>query len=247
VDRPGGRLAEYLIARGLLTATQVEQALEMQREHPDRRFVDILVDMRVMTQAAIQAVFPKVALFECVVDKELTHFADSMVHEKFASATDIFREGELGTRAYILLSGKVFLWKRAELDSGRIPLAAFGPGELFGEMALLDGGLRSATAVATEPSEVMVLTREDFMAQIKRDHQVTLDVFSLLIRRLRAADQLIASLTADLLYKKVSDFESEVVQEAARAALEGIGFEETPAEEPRFLGVEFKSDLAQGL
>ena len=135
------------------------------------------------------------------------------MHERFAQGQVIFREGEIGNKAYVLLAGKVRIWKEGEAPTSHTLLADAVPGELFGEMALVDGGVRSATAQAVEPCEVMVLMRTDFLAQLKRDPAVALDVFGLLARRLRLADRLIANLAdqADL-DKKLALLKAETQQ-----------------------------------
>lgn len=189
MDRPGGRLADYLLDRSLLAADQIEAALKTQRAQPKRRFADILVDLGYLSAAQIEALFPKVALLERMVDPELHHFTDSFVHERHDQGSVIFRAGEIGHKAYVLLDGEVRI-----VHPGPPPfaLATVKAGEFFGEMALLDGGHRSASAEATVASEVMVLGRTEFMDQVKAKPEIALDIFRILARRLREADQMLA-------------------------------------------------------
>lgn len=189
MDRPGGRLADYLIDRSILTAEQVKLALETQRHQPSRRFADILVDLGFLPASQIEALFPKVALLERMVDPELHHFTDSFVHERHPKGAVIFRAGEIGHKAYVLLEGAVRI-----VHPGPPPftLATVKPGELFGEMALLDGGNRSATAEAVEVCELMVLGRQDFLQQIQAKPEIAMDIFKILARRLRDADLMLA-------------------------------------------------------
>ncbi len=210
---PGGRIAAYFLQKGLLAQEQITAALERQHREPSRPFADIVTELGFLTPAQIRAHFPQIALLNRLADPELSHFADSFVHERFAQGQVIFREGEIGNKAYVLLAGKVRIWKEGEAPTSHTLLADAVPGELFGEMALVDGGVRSATAQAVEPCEVMVLMRTDFLAQLKRDPAVALDVFGLLARRLRLADRLIANLAdqADL-DKKLALLKAETQQ-----------------------------------
>ena len=73
-------------------------------------------------------------------------------------------------------------------------IALLTPGDCFGEMSVLDGGVRSATAVALEPVETLTLSREDFLAFLGDYSQVSLQIITLLVRRLRAMDELIGDM-----------------------------------------------------
>jgi serine/threonine-protein kinase len=74
----------------------------------------------------------------------------------FAAGETIIREGEPGDAAYIIVAGQCDIQK--ELPSGTETLMSIGPGAVFGEMAIMTEGPRTATVVATEPTTVLVLT-----------------------------------------------------------------------------------------
>ncbi|MBM3266323.1 MAG: Crp/Fnr family transcriptional regulator [Candidatus Sericytochromatia bacterium] len=190
--RAGGNLADYLVEQGLITPADVGRALEIQRQHHNKRFVDILVEAGLVAPEVLLEAFPKLGVFNAPFDPAASRFADSYVHERFEEGESIFKEGELGLKAYVLVSGSVRILHSAA-DS--YLLAVVSPGEIFGEMALLDGGHRSATAEAAEPSEVMVLNRGEFLAQLRAKPDIALEVINLLARRLRSADDLIALLS----------------------------------------------------
>ncbi len=189
---PGGHLAEYLVEHGHLTPGDVGRVLEIQRQDHNKRFVDILVEAGMVSPETIHAVFPKMGLPEPAADRHGAHFIDTYVHERFAADDVIFKKGELGLKAYVLLAGSVRI---IHPGTDAYLLGIVKPGELFGEMALLAEGHRSATAEAAEACEVMVLARADFMTQLRSKPDVALEVIGLLARRLRAADDLIAMLS----------------------------------------------------
>jgi len=107
----------------------------------------------------------------------------------------LFRQGEPGDRVFALAMGSVTMLAGAQ---GSRRLATFAPGVVFGEAAMLDGGGRTATGVADEPSVVYVLTREALEAIRGRDadlaHLVMVNIARQLSARLRFAN---ASLEAE--------------------------------------------------
>ncbi|MGD9785268.1 MAG: Crp/Fnr family transcriptional regulator [Hyphomicrobiaceae bacterium] len=82
------------------------------------------------------------------------------------------------------------------VKSGRVEIVAFGtvldvigPGGIFGEMALIDGGVRSASAVAAEPSEVAPVNREAFVFLVGRNPDFALQVMRVLVKRIRGMNE----------------------------------------------------------
>jgi CRP/FNR family cyclic AMP-dependent transcriptional regulator len=102
----------------------------------------------------------------------------------------IFRRGDPGDGLYGVLSGRVVV--TAESAAGKeIILNMFGPGEFFGEIALLDGKGRSASAVAKEPSELVFLSRRLFLLLIERRPHVAIHMIALLCEKLRRTTELV--------------------------------------------------------
>jgi len=190
--RPGGGLGDYLLEHGIVSPADLRRALEIQRKQHNKRLVDILVEAGLVAPEVLLEVLPKLGVFDSPFGGSASQFADSLVHARFEQGEILFKEGELGLVAYVLLSGSVRI-----VGGGADPqvLSTVQPGEIFGEMALLEGGHRNATAVAAEPCEVMVLTRAGFITQLRAKPDSALEVINLLARRLRAADDLIALLS----------------------------------------------------
>jgi CRP/FNR family transcriptional regulator, cyclic AMP receptor protein len=74
-------------------------------------------------------------------------------------------------------------------DGGRV-LMKLGPGEFFGEMALLDGRPRSASIIAAEESQCLVLGRWDFLRELRRNPEIAVKMLAVLSGRLRATNEL---------------------------------------------------------
>ena len=100
----------------------------------------------------------------------------------------IFHEDEPGDRMHIIVEGSVKISVTSE-DGREKNIALFKPGECFGEMALLDGSNRSATATAMEALETLVLMRDDFQDFLNENPQMKEDITNLLTQRLRNVNQ----------------------------------------------------------
>jgi len=91
----------------------------------------------------------------------------------------IFAEGDAGDTLYILKSGEI------DLMHGDRLLRRIGPGEVFGEMALIDGSPRSATAVARSAAEVVPVTERQFLYLVGETPYFALNLLRVLADRLR--------------------------------------------------------------
>jgi CPA1 family monovalent cation:H+ antiporter len=99
-----------------------------------------------------------VPLFSGLSDRELRSLAQRAEQVAVPDATEIVTEGERGNEFFVLLSGSAKVTKR-----GRT-VTRLGPGDSFGELALITNTPRTASVTTTEPSEVMLLMRRDFIA-----------------------------------------------------------------------------------
>jgi tetratricopeptide (TPR) repeat protein len=102
----------------------------------------------------------------------------------------IFREGESSDSAFEIVAGNVEITKSG--GGGDVRLALLGPGEMFGEMGILDRGRRSATARAVGPVSVNVISHKDFLAGVRDKPDLALSVMGKLVERLRVADDMLA-------------------------------------------------------
>ncbi|MCW8915837.1 MAG: cyclic nucleotide-binding domain-containing protein [Magnetovibrio sp.] len=97
----------------------------------------------------------------------------------------IFKEGEPGEHAYLIKSGEV---KITKLDGNEQPttIAVLKKGNIIGEMALIDDHPRAASAISLDHTEVMVISKEDFQARLKKSDQVIGLLLQTFTQRLRA-------------------------------------------------------------
>ncbi len=110
---------------------------------------------------------------------------------RFAAGERLFEEGDPGDSMYVVQSGKVRLFRR--VGPIEVNIAVLGPGELLGEMAVLEGLPRTACAVASEASVVVELDRPVFEAMVKENGEIALRILRRLSSRLREADRQIGA------------------------------------------------------
>ena len=101
----------------------------------------------------------------------------------------LFKEGEMGTHVFFILSGKIRISTTYDQESGAVhELATLSEGDIFGELAVLDDLPRSATATALEESRIIVLNREQFYANITRYPSLAVRLLKLLGSHIRRLD-----------------------------------------------------------
>jgi CRP-like cAMP-binding protein len=105
----------------------------------------------------------------------------------FATGTVLFREGEPGNEMYVIQSGRVQLTWRIQQEE-RI-LAVLPPGEFFGEMAIVNGRPRSATATVIEDAKLLVLDSRTFEAMIRGNSEIAVRLIRKLAARLEQANK----------------------------------------------------------
>ena len=129
-------------------------------------------------------VLRRVVLFADIPDEQLAPLADCLVRRSFARDVVIFPEGGPGNALYIVESGRVRIFLTSS-NGQEICLSIYGPGQVFGEMSLLDGEPRSASAAAVEQTAVLVLARDDFLAYLDAHPVAARNLVVLLAARLR--------------------------------------------------------------
>jgi len=128
---------------------------------------------------------------------------------EFAKGTVLFHEGDSGKEMYVVQSGLVSISKRAR-DVEKV-LATLGPGEFFGEMAIISNKPRTATATVAETSRCLVIDPRTFEAMVRGNAEIAIRMIKKLADRLQEADQQIENLL-------LRDANSRVVHHLARAA-----------------------------
>ena len=144
-----------------------------------------------------------VPLFAGLPDRELEALASSLGKRTFGKGMIIFHGGSLGQTLYIIESGLVRIFSLSE-SGQELTVNLYGPGEIFGEMALLDGRPRSAGALCMERTVAHTLRRDAFDRCLERTPALARGVFDLLIARLRYTTSHLESLAFLDVYGRVA-------------------------------------------
>ena len=126
----------------------------------------------------------RVPLFAGLPTQELGELTSRLRPRRYGRGETLCLEGDPGTSLYIIDKGRVKLGLTSA-EGREIILDLLGPGDVFGELALLDGEPRSANAVAVESSDVLLLARDDFLRFVEQHPQVALVLLSTLSHWLR--------------------------------------------------------------
>jgi len=145
------------------------------------------------------------AQFSRLDDATIRFFEKAAARKKFPKNTILLSKGDKSDSIYILCSGKAKAIARDE-QGKEIVLDVIGPGEYFGEMAALDGGPRSATIVTKEPTEVLIISKDDFQNSLSSNPDLMFNLVRVLLERLRKADEKIESLALMNVYGRVASF-----------------------------------------
>jgi CRP/FNR family transcriptional regulator, cyclic AMP receptor protein len=130
------------------------------------------------------ALLRNVPFFASLPDEPLERLAGRLGRRTFAKGMILFHQGTIGQRLYIVESGNVRIFALSE-SGQEITINIYGPGEVFGELALLDGLPRSAGAVALERLVTLTLHRDDFLEQLATSPAMARNIIELLSARLR--------------------------------------------------------------
>jgi len=130
----------------------------------------------------------RVSVFSQMKREDLQRIADLAQFHVFHEGDVIIREGEPGSQLFIIVSGRVDVIKGlGEKNERRVRI--FGPHSYFGEMALIDGLVRSASVVAKKETQVLCLDQLNLRQEIEKYPALAIDLLQMLSRRIRAIEK----------------------------------------------------------
>jgi CRP/FNR family transcriptional regulator, cyclic AMP receptor protein len=133
-----------------------------------------------------------VPLFASLDDEAAGALRGLLEPEARPAGSVLFRKGDPGGAMYLIEGGRVRIHIHDD-DGQEVTLAELAAGDFFGEMAILDGKPRSATATVSDDARLAVLSREDFHAFVGRTPQVALSMLAAITERLRQTDEMLRS------------------------------------------------------
>lgn len=134
------------------------------------------------------ALLQRQPLFGELERAQLTHLVSYAKSNDVAAGTTLFRKGDPGTALFAIRSGTVKITVPAA-DGREAVFNLLQDGDIFGEIALLDGRPRTADAVTTTPCDLLVIERRDFLTFVESNPKVALKIIELLCARLRWASE----------------------------------------------------------
>lgn len=155
----------------------------------------------------------RVPVFETLASDDLAMVAAVAVPRRFAANQTIFREGDASDTCYVVRSGHARA-VRKHADGRTITLAHFGPGDIFGELAMFESERRSATVETLDEVEAVAITGDD-MRRLLRDHpEISMKLVIALGRRLREANERLSRQSFQTVQSRVATVLSQLVERA---------------------------------
>jgi CRP/FNR family transcriptional regulator, cyclic AMP receptor protein len=159
------------------------------------------------------ALLGRVPVFEELADEDLRRVAEVTVPRRFAPGEVVFREGDDSDTCYVVHAGHARAI-REHVDGRQITLATFGPGDIFGELAMFDDERRSATVEATDELEVLGILGGDMRRLLRRHPDMSVKLVIALGRRLRAANERLARQSFQTVQSRVAAVLAQLVEQA---------------------------------
>jgi CRP-like cAMP-binding protein len=161
------------------------------------------------------ALLGRVPVFETLGPDDIVHVADVAVPRSFRGGEVVFRENDDSDTCYIVRTGHARA-VREHADGRQITLATFGPGDIFGELAMFDDERRSATVEAIDDLEVLGIPGVDFRGLLTRFPDIAVKLVIALGRRLRAANERLARQSFQTVQSRVAAVLAQLVDQAQR-------------------------------
>lgn len=163
----------------------------------------------------------RVPVFSTLVQSDLEQIAELAVPRGFEPGEVVFREGDASDTCYIVREGRARAI-RTHRDGRTITLARFGPGDIFGELAMLDDERRSATIEMLEPAEVVGILGPDMRRLLREHPDIAVKLIGALAHRLRETNERLARQSFQTVQSRVAQVVSQLVHTArAEGVLDG--------------------------
>jgi CRP-like cAMP-binding protein len=163
--------------------------------------------------AEIVELLGRVPVFSTLEQDDLGRIAQLAVPRSFEPGQIVFREGDASDTCYIVRSGRARAI-REHADGRTITLATFGPGDIFGELAMFEDELRSATVEAVQHTSVVAVLGPDMRRLMVEHPEISMRLVVALGRRLRETNDRLAKQSFQTVQSRVAVVLSELVAQA---------------------------------
>jgi CRP/FNR family cyclic AMP-dependent transcriptional regulator len=182
----------------------------------------------------------RVPLFSDLSEPELVRIAQVAVRRSYPSGSVILREGDSGDTCYVMRSGRARI-TREHPDGRAITLTNVGPGEIFGELAMFGGEVRSATVETLEDVEVVAILADDLKRLLNGHPEISVKLLGALAQKLRDSNERIARQS----FQKVSSRVAGVLARLIEASSGTSVVHRPNREETEIVVHSTQADLAQ--
>ena len=187
------------------------------------------------------ALLQRVPLFSELSREDLEQISRVAVARNYPRGVRVFHEGDRSDACYIVRSGDLRV-TREHPDGRAIALATLGPGDIFGELAMLDGEARSASVEALSPCELLALPAGDVRRMLQSSSEITVKLVVALTRRLREANERIARQSFQTVPSRVAGVLSQLIaEETPLESRDGITIRMTQADLAQLAGTSRES------
>ncbi len=163
----------------------------------------------------LNEILGKIFLFSDLSKPEISKLSTLLRERVYKKGENILVQNEKGDSLFIILEGKVKVVLYGENDR-EIILSIFKEGDFFGEMALLDEDVRSASVIALQKTRVLLLHRSIFLDYLNKHPGLSVKLMKYLSGRLRYADEIISNLTMLDAYGRVARYIIDLVKKDGR-------------------------------
>jgi CRP-like cAMP-binding protein len=159
------------------------------------------------------ALLGAVPVFETLGPEDLRRVAEVAVRRRFDAQQVIFREGDESDTCYVVRRGHARA-VRENADGRTIALAHFGPGDIFGELAMFDNERRSATIETLDPVDAVAVAGSDMRRLLREHPDIAVKLVIALGRRLREANERLTRQSFQTVQSRVAVVLGQLVEQA---------------------------------
>jgi CRP-like cAMP-binding protein len=156
----------------------------------------------------------RVPLFAELSEHELERIASVAIPRSFPKGVRVFHEGDSSDACYIVRAGDLRV-TREHSDGRAIALATLGPGDIFGELAMIDGGTRSASVETLSDSELLALPASDVRRVVAENGDIAAKLIIAITRRLRETNERVARQSFQTVPSRVAGVLAQLIAEDA--------------------------------
>ncbi len=194
-----------------------------------------------MSSAGAIELITRVPLFSELSRGEVERISRVAVPRSFPSGVRVFHEGDHSDACYLVRTGDLRV-TREHSDGRAIALATLGPGDIFGELAMLDGQARSASVETLTDSELLALPAIDFRRLLADHPEISVKLIVALTRRLRETNERVARQSFQTVPSRVAGVLTQLIaEETAPEGRQGVTIRMTQADLAQLAGTSRES------